>query len=87
MAGDRDQTLKSVAANVRRVRQERGLTQEQLAERAELPLKTIQRIERAEQNPSVTVLASIAAGLGVEPGVLFEPATMEPIRRGRPHGT
>ena len=80
----RDAVLKHVAANVRRIRREHGLSQEALAERTELALTTVQRIERAELNATVTVVASIAEALEIEVGELFKPAKLRPIRRGRP---
>ena len=50
---------------VRRQRKAKGLTQELLAERADLASKMISLIERFERNPSVNVADSIARGLGV----------------------
>ena len=56
-----------VGTNVRQRRQERGLTQEQLAFAAEIDLTYVGGIERGRRNPSVLVLARIAAALGTEP--------------------
>ncbi|WJY19252.1 helix-turn-helix transcriptional regulator [Alteriqipengyuania flavescens] len=53
-----------VAANVKRLRIERGLTQEQLAHEAEIDLTYLGGIERGRRNPSVEVLGRIAAALG-----------------------
>jgi transcriptional regulator with XRE-family HTH domain len=50
---------------VRRHRKAKGLTQEQLAERADLASKMISLIERFQRNPSVNVADNIARGLGV----------------------
>jgi XRE family transcriptional regulator, regulator of sulfur utilization len=50
---------------VRRHRKAKGLTQEQLAEKADLASKMISLIERFERNPSLNVADSIAKGLGV----------------------
>ncbi|WP_370178072.1 helix-turn-helix domain-containing protein [Alteriqipengyuania sp.] len=61
-----------VAANVRRLRIERGLTQERLAHEAELDLTYIGGIERNRRNPTVDVLGRIATVLGVAPGTLLE---------------
>ncbi|MDO8185969.1 helix-turn-helix transcriptional regulator [Conexibacter sp. JD483] len=55
-----------LAANVRRLRAERGLTQEQIANAAGLALSDVGRIERGERDPGVRVLAKLAHGLGVE---------------------
>lgn len=50
---------------VRLQRKARGLTQEELAERADLAPKMISLIERFERNPSVNVADKIAQGLAV----------------------
>jgi transcriptional regulator with XRE-family HTH domain len=54
-----------VGRNVSRLRRQRGLSQERLAELAGTNHKQIGRVERAEGNVSVGSLASIAAALGV----------------------
>jgi transcriptional regulator with XRE-family HTH domain len=51
--------------NVRRLRQQRGLTQEQLAFEAEIDLTYMGGIERGERNPSLLVMARIAEALSV----------------------
>lgn len=60
-----------VGSNVRKRRQERGLTQEQLAFAAEIDLTYVGGIERGKRNPSVIVLARIAEALGAEPADLL----------------
>lgn len=52
-----------VGANVRRLRKNRGLTQEQLAFESRLDLTYIGGIERGRRNPSLLVLARIAEAL------------------------
>jgi transcriptional regulator with XRE-family HTH domain len=76
--------LQSVAANVRRLRLRRGLTQEALAERAGLDLSYEQRVERGATNLSMGVLVALARALGVPPGLLLRKARLAPLRRGRP---
>lgn len=61
-----------VAANVRRLRAERKLTQEQLAHEAGLDLTYVGGIERGRRNPSVDVLGRIAEALGVQPSRLLQ---------------
>lgn len=56
-----------VGGNVRKRRQDRGLTQEQLAFAAEIDLTYVGGIERGRRNPSVLVLARIAKALGTDP--------------------
>ncbi len=51
--------------NVRRLRQKRGLTQEQLAFEAEIDLTYVGGIERGKRNPSLLVMARIAGALSV----------------------
>jgi transcriptional regulator with XRE-family HTH domain len=60
-----------VGNNVRRCRQQARLTQEQLALAAEIDLTYVGGIERGKRNPSVAILARIAAVLGVEPANLL----------------
>jgi len=54
-----------VGKNVRRIRQQRRLTQEALAFEAELDLTYVGGIERGKRNPSLLVMARIADALGV----------------------
>lgn len=60
------------AANVRRLREERNLTQERLAERSDLHMTDIARIETQGRDPGVKVVAKIARGLDVPAGRLFD---------------
>lgn len=62
-----------VAANVRRLRVGKQLTQEQLALDAQLDLTYIGGIERGRRNPTVKVLGQIAAALDVTPADLLRP--------------
>jgi transcriptional regulator with XRE-family HTH domain len=52
--------------NVRKYRQQRKLTQEQLAFEAEIDLTYVGGIERGKRNPSLLVMARIADALGVQ---------------------
>lgn len=56
---------KILGSNVRRLRQARGLTQEQLAFDAEIDLTYLGGIERGRRNPSLLVMARIADALSV----------------------
>jgi transcriptional regulator with XRE-family HTH domain len=62
---------KIIGENVRRLRLERELTQEQLAHDAEIDLTYLGGIERGRRNPSVAVLGRIAKALQSEPAELF----------------
>lgn len=52
-----------VGLNIRRLRQTRGLTQEELAFEAQIDLTYLGGIERGSRNPSLLVMARIAAAL------------------------
>ncbi|WP_312573086.1 helix-turn-helix transcriptional regulator [Brevundimonas sp.] len=58
---------KIVGANVRRLRKERGVSQEVLAGDAGLAMRHLGRIERGTGNPTVRVLGKLAEVLGVHP--------------------
>jgi transcriptional regulator with XRE-family HTH domain len=53
------------AANVRRIRKVKGLTQEQVAERADLHPNYVSSVERGERNLSLRNIEKIALALGV----------------------
>ena len=78
------EVLEYFSSNVRRLRLERGMTQEALAEAIGIELRSFQRIEAATANPSITVLINLADVLRVKPGVLFEETERPVIKRGRP---
>lgn len=61
----------AVAINLRRLRHEAQLTQEELASRAEVSSRYIGAIERADVSVSVTVLGRVADALGVKPEELL----------------
>lgn len=57
---------------VRELRRQKGLTQEQLAERADLHVTYISGIETGSRNPSLTAIAALAKGFGISLSELFE---------------
>jgi transcriptional regulator with XRE-family HTH domain len=56
----------TLAINVRRLRQERGWTQEDLANRVGLSARYVGQIERAQASMTITVLGRIANAFEVE---------------------
>lgn len=64
--------LKMFAQRVRTLREKQGISQEKLAERAELHRTYIGMVERLECNPSLVCIYKIANGLGVHITELFQ---------------
>ena len=55
----------TVGESIRSARQELGWTQAQLAERAELSVNYVARLERGELGPSLFVASRLASALGM----------------------
>ena len=72
MSTEVDHFVRTVAANVRRLRQEAGLTLIDLAVAAGLGKSTLAQLESGRGNPSVETLWAIAAALRVPFGRLVE---------------
>jgi transcriptional regulator with XRE-family HTH domain len=73
-----------IAANVLKLRVRLGLTQEELAEAAEVEPRYVQEIERGRANLSIAVLVALASALDVDERTLLNPASLPPPRAGRP---
>lgn len=61
-----------IGENIRSIRILRGLTQESLAERANLSRSSIVNFETGKRAPRVDDLESIAKALGVEVSIFFQ---------------
>lgn len=59
------------AANVERLREARGMTQEQLGWAAGLHQTAIARIESGERKPTLNTILKLASGLEAPPAELF----------------
>lgn len=70
-----------VAANLRRLRREKGLTQEELAHLADLDRSYLGAIERGEYKVTVATLGKLAIGLRVLPAALVELPSRHPHLR------
>ena len=79
-----DTVLVYVAANIRRLRQKRGMTQQALADAAEIEHRSMQDIEGMRQSVSLATLVRLANALDVSPAALLRPAMMPEIKPGRP---
>jgi len=67
------------ATVLRKHRAQKKITQETLAERADIASKMVSLIERNERNPSLNVADSIAQGLGISLAQMIKEA--EAIRK------
>jgi len=63
--------VEQLAANVKRVRAYRGLTQQAVADRGDLALSDVGRIERGVRDPGIRVLFRVARGLSIQPAALL----------------
>ena len=66
--------------NIKRLRQERGLSQEAFAHEAGLHRTYVSDIERGARNPTITVVEKLAGPLGVTASALLDepPAGLSP---------
>jgi len=62
-----------LAKRVRRLREAKSMTQEDLADRAELSARYVGQVERVQTVASIDVLERLARALGVEPAELIRP--------------
>lgn len=66
-----DSPAAAFAANVERIRQKRGLTQEQLGWASGIHQTAVARIESGERKPTLETVFKLARGLEVPPAELF----------------
>jgi transcriptional regulator with XRE-family HTH domain len=70
---------KTVALNVRRLRDGQKLTREALAKAANVSAQTIYDIENENKKPSLLVVESLAKALSIKPSTLLESDELAPI--------
>lgn len=63
---------KRLARNLRRLREDKGWSQEAYAEEAGIHRTYVSDIERGNRNPTILVLEKLAAPLGVSASTLLE---------------
>lgn len=78
-----DELKRSFGGRVQALREARGLTQEQLAERIERSVDTVSNIERGANSTRIEVAWRIAEVLGVSLPELFEFGEVDPDRQRR----
>jgi transcriptional regulator with XRE-family HTH domain len=73
-----------LASNVYRLRKDRGLTQEQLAEAVGVRQPRIAEVERGDANPRLLTLARLAFALGVPVAALLDPDYLDRLEEPTP---
>lgn len=68
-----DDTSTRLAANLKRLREEAGLSQKALAETSGVPRPTIAHLESGQANPTLSVALKVAGALGVNVDGLVDP--------------
>lgn len=73
MGHNRDEKyIKAFGENLRKLRESKGLTQEELSHECEIPLSQVGRFERGVRSPTLSTILVLSKGLGVEPKVLLD---------------
>lgn len=72
-----------VGRRIKTLRKARKLSQEALADRADMSAKYLSRIEVGRENPTVDILLRLADGLNIEPYEILYFEDVEPIRQLR----
>lgn len=62
----------SIGKRIGELRRKRGLSQEQVAERAEINPNYLSRIERGKENPTLDMLIKLSHALGAEMWEMFD---------------
>ena len=79
-----DDVLRDLGRRIAELRTIRGLTQDRLAENADVTVQYIQRIEAGRENLTVRSLVRIANLLGASVPELFQEPLRRQVRPGRP---
>ncbi len=64
--------IKKVGLRVKSLRESNGLTQQELADRCEVDIRTIQRIERGDFGFGLHILFALSVALGVKASQLLD---------------
>ncbi|MFD7477703.1 helix-turn-helix domain-containing protein [Streptomyces sp. NPDC059837] len=76
-----DARLLSLGMQIRRLREDRGYSLEELAERSGLSFRGLIYIEHGRRNPGVLTILDIAKGLEVQPGDILNPVVEEEAQK------
>lgn len=83
-ASSLSEAQKRLAANLRRLREARGIAQERLAWEADVDRSYVGKIERAIANPSLNVLCRLADLLEVDVSALVAPLRSKIVSTRKP---
>lgn len=78
-----DAVAKRFAENLAHAREQAGLTQEALAQSAEIHRTQIGELLRGHQLPRLDTLLKLAGALNVEPSALLDGLSFEPSDQGK----
>ena len=76
--------IQSVGVRLGEIRRQRGLTQQEVADRLALTMRYVQRVESGESNLTLRSMAEFANALRVPLEELFVPPESRKRRPGRP---
>ena len=84
ISGEKKQQLSLLGGNLRRARVARSITQEVLSGKAELSLRSLQRIEAAEMNVLITTIMRLQKVLGCSWDELLANPQSDAVKKKRP---
>ena len=69
---DKEKVLTQFASNLKKLREEQGISIRELAVRSDLEYSQVQRIEKGKVNIALTTVVALAEGLGISPDALLK---------------
>ncbi|MCZ0963877.1 helix-turn-helix domain-containing protein [Paracoccus benzoatiresistens] len=75
--------IEAFASTLRRVREQVGLTQEDLAERADVSVRFVSFLETGKRQPSLSALGALSRGLGMSMSELVAPLDQGSLHNGQ----
>lgn len=79
-----DDISKKLGVRIRRLRNEQGISQEELAYKSYISPAHLGQIERAQKKPTIETVAKISSALGVSLSTLFSFDSPQPPADGDP---
>lgn len=79
-----DRVQRDAGRRIAELRRSRHLTQQELADRLDVSIRYVQRVEAGEKNLTVRFLAELAPILRAQVVDFFSPPSTRKVTRGRP---